>query len=176
MVLILMLTVAIRSRRRHPWLTFGLIWPLVAMLPTHSLIARLDPIAEGPLYLAAVGPAISVGYYAARWLHNSHRKAGIVLGTMLLCASALCVWRTSVWGSQVQLWQEATVRAPQSARAWTNLGMAYTSAGDAAAARAAYLRSLQLDPANVRAMINLETLAAIADTHSAALMSSGITP
>ena len=179
-MLAVMLAVAIGSRRRHPWLTFGLIWPLIAMLPTHSLIARLDPIAEGPLYLAAIGPVIAASRYAARWLRDSHRTATVVLGTVLLGGllggSVLCMWRTSVWGNQVQLWQEATVSAPHSARAWTNLGMAYTTANDAVAARAAYLHALQLDPANVRAMINLETLAAIADTQPAALLSSGITP
>lgn len=146
--------------RRHRLLTLALLWLLVAMLPTHSFIARLDPIGEGQMYLAAFGPAIALVTCAAQWFRDArvHRSSTVFASIVLIVA--LCNWRTSSWADPGHLWQEATLRSPESARAWTNPGMAYLTQGNSRAAREAFRHYLKLDPANTLAFFNLETLAA----------------
>lgn len=166
LVLSAMIGAGMWFRVRRPLIALALLWPIVALLPTHSLIAKLDPITEGPLYLALIGPAIAFGGYASHWLRDaSARIARPVLTTAALTAVGLCAWRTVVWGDPVALWEEATVRAPVSSRAWTNLGMAHFAAGHHARARQAFATALDLDPSNVRVMLNLEAIAAL-DTNT----------
>jgi hypothetical protein len=160
--LLLMIALGIRLHTKHPWLALALLWPLIALTPTHSVIAKLDSITEGPLYLASIGPCIALGIYAERWLRRA--SVNVAVPTVLSVAAAaivLCAWRTIVWSSPVQLWREATLHAPASARAWTNLGMAQLNDGEYEAARRSFNKSLELDSTDVRVMLNLELIAAI---------------
>ncbi|MEZ5729795.1 MAG: hypothetical protein R3E48_18500 [Burkholderiaceae bacterium] len=61
-IVLAMGAVALGYRHRRPIIALGLMWPLLALLPTHSFIARLDPVVEKPLYLAWVGPSLLIGY------------------------------------------------------------------------------------------------------------------
>jgi tetratricopeptide (TPR) repeat protein len=157
-----MIALGIRLHTKHPWLALALLWPLITLTPTHSVIAKLDSITEGPLYLASIGPCIALGIYAERWLRRA--SVNVAVPTVLSVAAAaivLCAWRTIVWSSPVQLWREATLHAPASARAWTNLGMAQLNDGEYEAARRSFNKSLELDSTDVRVMLNLELIAAI---------------
>jgi hypothetical protein len=156
-------TIAIRARLRRPFVTLALLWPLIAMLPTHSLIAKADAITEGPLYLAWIGPSIALGH----WLAVRTRAQGSIYAKALAVAAivvavALCQWRVSVWRNSVSLWQEATLRAPSSTRAWSNLGVAQLARGHYDAARMALQTALELDPYNMQARLNLDIVAALA--------------
>jgi hypothetical protein len=160
--ILLMVAIAVRIRLRHPSITLALLWPLIALLPTHSFIAKLDSVTEGPLYLACIGPAIATGIYVSRWLmQRSINVAMPVLMSAAAAAVVLCAWRTLMWIQPAALWEEATLRAPHSVRSWTNLGMAELNAGNYAAARLAFHKAIDLEPSNPRAMLNLEVIAAI---------------
>lgn len=164
--LTLMIGTAVWFRGRQPLLSLALLWPIVALLPTHSFIAKLDAVTEGPLYLALIGPSIAASWFMSRWLQLlAHFRVAMLLSAATL-AIALCVWRTVVWGNPVLLWQEAVTHVPASARAWTNLGMAHFSAGDYASARQAFATALDLDPTDVRVMLNMEALAAVTPQES----------
>jgi protein O-mannosyl-transferase len=83
-------------RRRAPLLMLACVWPIVALLPTNSLLAKIDPVTEMPLYLAWVGPAIAIGY-GARLLYARARtpltaRFTAASGTALLCLCA-GAWR-----------------------------------------------------------------------------------
>jgi hypothetical protein len=156
-------TIAIRARRQRPFVTLALLWPLIAMLPTHSLIAKADAVTEGPLYLAWIGPSIALGHWLAlrtRAQGSSYVKVFAVAASVV--AVALCQWRVSVWRNSVSLWQEATLRAPSSTRAWSNLGVAQLVRGHYDAARMALQTALELDPYNMQARLNLDIVAALA--------------
>lgn len=156
----LAIVAAVRLRRHQPLATLALLWPIIALLPTHSVIAKLDSVTEGPLYLACVGPAICGGSWTANWLQESRRRLSICAAALLI-AIGLCMWRTYVWSGPTRLWQEAVTRTPDSPRAWTNLGMAHLNADDVRQAQQAFRTALHLDPANARAMLNLEIIAAV---------------
>ena len=44
-----------RQLRPRPWLGFGMLWLLLHLLPTNSLVPRLDVANERQLYLASIG-------------------------------------------------------------------------------------------------------------------------
>ncbi len=158
-----MVVVAILERSRHPFIALALVWPIIAMLPTHSFIAKTDAITEGPLYLAWIGPSLALGHWFALRARESHpfqiKPAAIVLSAV---AIGLCLWRVSVWRDSISLWQEATLHAPTSARAWTNLGVAQLAQGHNDSARDALQMALKLDPGSMQARTNLDILAALA--------------
>jgi len=152
---------AIAMRRRAPLLMLACVWPIVALLPTNSLLPKVDLVTEKPLYLAWVGPAIAIGY-GARLLYARARtllaaRFAAVSGTALLCLCAgACAWRVSVWSDPTTLWLEATVSAPDKSRCWNNLGMAHFIAGRDVEAQRAFLWALRLDPTNALAEENLD--------------------
>jgi protein O-mannosyl-transferase len=135
---------------------------MLAMLPTHSVIAKVDAMTEGSLYLAWIGPSVALGEWFARREINRDwtvvKPVSLALGVFLIVI--LCQWRVSVWRDPVALWQEATLRAPDSARAWSNLGVAQLARGHNEAARLALQAALHLDPNNAQARFNLDIIAA----------------
>ncbi len=151
-------TIAVAMRHTRPMLTIGLLWPLIALLPTHSFIAKLDSISESPLCLAWVGPAIALGAGAGRWFATFNglrmRYYCILFGVIAL--SALCAWRAAVWSNPVRLWQEALRNVPHSSRAWNNLGMAHLADDNVEFARASFREALRLEPTNAQSQFNLE--------------------
>jgi len=161
--IIAMVAIAIWQHARRPFITLGLLWPLLAMLVSHSFIAKTDPVTEGALYLAWIGPSIALGEWFARRPrlaeHICVKGLAVALGAL---AIALCEWRVSVWSNPVALWEEATLRAPHSARAWTNLGVAHLAKGNDDSARSALRTALRLDPNDMQARFNLDIVAALA--------------
>lgn len=150
---------AIALRRRAPVLALALAWPIIALLPTSSVIAKLDLVTEKPLYLAWVGPAIVLGGALAT---GPARRA--VAAALVVTMTALAIWRARVWSDPIRLWQEATAHAPMKARCWNNLGMAYQAAGRDADAARAFGHAFALDPTDETARLNVETARILGDT------------
>jgi hypothetical protein len=141
---------------RRPWLGLGALWFFLHLLPTNSVLPRLDVANDRQLYLAMVGPALIAA--VALW-HCPARAArwGTVAALALLLGGAT-VLRTREFRSELALW-EATVRtSPGKARAWNNLGYAHQLAGNREAARRAYRQALSLDPRHPKARANLDAL------------------
>jgi tetratricopeptide (TPR) repeat protein len=134
------------NRRRF---ALALAWPIVALLPTCSVIAKIDLVTEKPLYLAWVGPAIAIG------IATSGRSRLLV--ALLVCALALAsARRAAQWRDPVGLWEDAVAQAPTKARCWNNLGMTYLGARRDAEAVTAFEHALRLDPEYHLAAANLE--------------------
>jgi tetratricopeptide (TPR) repeat protein len=147
------IAVATLARRRAPIVTLAIVWTLLALAPTSSFIAKLDPVTEKPLYLAWIGPSLAAGALVAR-----SRGAAVAAAALLVVLAVSAAARVTVWRDARTLWADAVARAPANGRAWNNLGKAYVDAGDVAAARAAFARAVRLDPQDVTARRNLARL------------------
>ena len=161
LALALLASAAFAARRRHLLLTLAIGWPLIALLPTNSIVPKLDFVTEKPLYLAWIGPAIALGAGArALWAPGVGARARGWIGAgaaALLCAGlAGCLWRASLWRDPAALWLDATAKAPNKSRCWNNLGTAQLVAGRDGEAFSAFERALRLDPANEYARSNLQ--------------------
>jgi tetratricopeptide (TPR) repeat protein len=149
------IVIALLARRRAPLAALAILWTLVALAPTSSVLAKADVITEKPLYLAWIGPSLAIGALARG------RVAPAVLAlALVLAAGVAAAGRVAVWKDPVALWAGAVEQAPRSARAWNNLGMACTLVRDDRRARAAFLEAIRLDPDDHVARANLARLLA----------------
>jgi hypothetical protein len=159
------------TRRRRPALAFGTAWTLIAVLPSNSLVWRLDPVAPRALYLASIGPvllAALAGCALARRLPAllPARRATAVLAAalVLVCALPLAALaraaerRARLWAEPAALWADAAIKAPARARPWNNLGVQLLLADRLDEAEAAFRRALVLDPAETNALCALDSI------------------
>jgi tetratricopeptide (TPR) repeat protein len=144
--------------RRASAAAFAALWFVVLLLPTNSVLPRLDVVNERQVYLAALGPFLLVALGVAA-LRRRQRWAGATLALVLPATLAGLTWaRNRDYRSEVALWR-ATVRVtPENVRAWNNLGWAWQLAGCWAEAEAAYDEALRLEPSDGGVQGNLRAL------------------
>jgi len=152
--------------RKRPAAGFGLLWFFLQILPTNSIVPRLDVANERHLYMASWGIFLAAGDAARlarasipgkeRWLRASAFAAAAIL-------IFFTVARNGVYRSEVVLWEETAHLSAGKARVHNNLGFAYHLAGEPDRAIPAYRRALGIDPGFRLARGNL----AVAEVESA---------
>ncbi|MEK6211762.1 MAG: tetratricopeptide repeat protein [Pseudomonadota bacterium] len=148
--------------RRRSWLAFALLWFFIHLLPTNSVLPRLDLANDRQLYLASVGVFLVAAIALQRLLERAQRRwvVNALVGIMLLGLGYATAQRNETYRSEVSFWEDAATKSPHKARVFNNLGFVYQQAGRLDAAEQAYLRALELDPKHPRAYWNLENLRA----------------
>jgi hypothetical protein len=145
--------------KRSPWLGFGILWFFIVLLPTNSLIPRLDVANERQLYLSSSGIFLIVAIACAKLAVRAGKN--LVYWTMaaVLVALAGCtILRNQVYRSEIALWEDTARKSPHKPRAFNNLGYAYFLAGRNEDAEKAYRQALHLKPDYKPARNNLESL------------------
>jgi hypothetical protein len=160
---ITVVTASLIFRRSRPWLWFGVFWFIIALIPSNSIIARLDVVNERHLYLANFGIFLFIGCEASRLFKEGNIQrpfitvsSAILLGILL----TFTVMRNNDYRNEVALWESTVKISPYNARGYNNLGCAYELAGKYDKALKAYERSLRINPLHENARLNLERLAA----------------
>lgn len=135
--------------RRRPAAGFGLLWFFLQILPTNSVVPRLDVANERHLYLASWGIFLAAGE-AARFARASLPGKEWWLRASAYAAAAILIFftvaRNGVYRSEVSLWEETARLSGGKARVHNNLGFAYHLAGEPDRAIPAYRRALGIDP------------------------------
>ncbi len=149
---------ALTNIRRFPLPAFAVLWFLIWLAPTNSLLARLDLVNDRQLYVALAGPALLLAA-AIRRLAARQRAIAVTAFVAVLAFSGLATHlRNDVYREEVTFWRDVVSRSPHNARAFNNLGIALADQCDLRRAEEAWLRALQLDPGYVRAAVNLRLL------------------
>lgn len=86
-----------------------------------------------------------------------------------LAQQAIALAVQSRWQDAIEVNRQIVDLAPNDAEAYNRLGKAYTETGEIVAAREAYERALQADPANLIAQRNLERLSHVSEMEAAEL-------
>ncbi len=156
----------IASIVRRPAIAFGILWFFLWLLPTNSILPRLDVANDRQLYLALLGPAwlvaLAVGAVTAKRGPAVRIAAALVLVVGLGTATHR---RNQVYADEIVFWEDVTGKSPENGRAFNNLGYAYALTSRNDAAEAALRRALAIDPQDVRAAANLRLLREGALTH-----------
>lgn len=142
--------------RRRPATGCALLWTFLHLLPTNSVLPRLDVANDRQLYLAMIGPAWIAADFV--WRALPIRYAAIIAALLALVLGTHTVLRNRDYRDEVSLWRATAALSPAKPRVWNNLGYAYRLAGDTRAARAAFEKALTLDPAFDKARHNLDAL------------------
>jgi tetratricopeptide (TPR) repeat protein len=125
---------------------FLLLWPAMTLVIESSFIP-LEMVFEHRMYLPMVGLALLAG---AAWIAVYDRRpaylpafAAVVVVVALGLAFSTAK-RTEFWQEPLVLNEDAVKKAPNSRRAWSNLGMYRYLDGDQAGAIAALEKAIEL--------------------------------
>lgn len=148
--------IAWRMRRVDGLVTFGILWFMLALVPSAALVTMGmgEPMAEQRAYVASAGLFLAIGAAVARfeaWRRwNTRRGARIlfrgIVAAVLVLLSMHTVLRNAVWGHPVTLWSEAIDRAPNSWHAQLLFGEALHDAGRHDEAIGAFTTALRTRP------------------------------
>ncbi len=159
LLLLLLLAAGAYAFRKRSLAGFGILWFFLHLLPTNSIVPRLDVANERQLYLASWGLFLALASFADRIPEGAWRRRAAVCALLLAAMfGGFTVLRNAAYRSEVALWEDTARKSPGKARAHNNLGYAYRRAGRFAEAREEYLRALAIDPGHPFARGNLGEL------------------
>jgi Tfp pilus assembly protein PilF len=142
---------------RHKWsfVSAGLVWMSVAILPFCGVVPIYQGMAERFLYYASAGLALSI---VALCYAATGETRSIVLGVVALWA-LWGVWRLHVrlvdWSDPVLLYQSSLQGSPNSTRLLFNLGAIQEKSGDLMHAELSYRAALLRNSRFERALAGL---------------------
>lgn len=138
------LALAVAVRRRVPAVAFGLLAAAVSYAPTSNLFFVSGVmLAERALYLAALAPALVLGWVACAARPQWSRRA--VTGAGLLLMVGFCartVTRVPFWRDTRTVVIEGFIQHPESFAAHVRLAQVREQTGDVQGAVAQYLAAL----------------------------------
>lgn len=138
--------------RRTRVIGFGLLWFLIALLPT-----SLSPLAEAMndhrtffpymgLVIALAGAAAMIAEWMRECPAPAKRLAAAAV-VLLLCSSAFATYqRNRVWRDDESLWHDAVLKGPGNGRALMNYGDALMARGRLAEALDDFEQARKLAP------------------------------
>lgn len=151
----MVLVAALLKVRRASVGAFAVLWFLLWLAPTNSLLPRLDVANDRQLYLALIGPAWWVTVHLAHW-HRAQPPASNLATALLVVALSWATYqRNGIYETEITFWQDTAARNPASARAANNLGMAYAVDCRFDQAANEFQRSMALSAEDYHAAINL---------------------
>ena len=114
------LALALAQRRRFPLACFGLLFFLVVLAPTSSVVPIADPLVERRMYLPMIG-LILIGIEV---LSRLRLQAPALVSTVLIVTlvyGALCYERNREWGDPEELLASATRECVRNPRPYVML-------------------------------------------------------
>ncbi|MBA4136132.1 MAG: hypothetical protein C0518_02305 [Opitutus sp.] len=143
-VIVGMLAVTIQLLRRAPRIGFVVAAFFVLLAPSSSVVpVATQTLAEHRMYLPLAALAVLSAAGLWRWRPRQAWPVTLALAAVLGIGT---YQRNTAYHDEVGLWRDTTQRAPQNARAWSNLGFALAQRGDFTAAIPHYRRALELEP------------------------------
>lgn len=151
------------SRNGNPYFrlsAFGILWFFLTLSVESSVLPIIDLIFEHRVYLPSIGfflATSSIGLWFGLERETQLVRQRVVQGFLFVAlVLAGATWkRNLVWTNEVTLWEDATAKKPNSARAWNNLGGALIKQREGIKALQALIRSIELDPSKADAWNNV---------------------
>lgn len=136
--------VAVSVRRSYPLVAFGLVWFVLALVPT-SLIPVRDAMVEKRVYVAAAGLLLAAGSTLADPL--ARRPSARAVATVAVVALLVMTYkRNEHYASAMDVWAEAVQRAPNAWQAHLGYGDLLREIQRCDSAKAEYAQVLRLYP------------------------------
>lgn len=152
-------TVALFKKTRL--IGFGLLWFLIALLPT-SLLPLAEVMNDHRTFLPYIGLVITVAGAATLFVFRLDRQrtwikvAAVCAVALFLSAIAYATFqRSKVWKSEETLWRDVTIKSPNNGRGLMNYGNTLMAKGDYTGALDYFHRAQQFTPQYSILLINL---------------------
>lgn len=140
-VIVVMLALAVftfRNMKTRP-VSFGILWFLVALAPTSSLIPLYQMANDHRTFFPYIGLVLSVcwafGLLLIRYEDVIKKKLALrllclVLATIIILSHSYGTYqRNRVWNSNESLWYDVTVKSPTNGRGLMNYGLSQMERG-----------------------------------------------
>lgn len=139
---------------------FGLIWAVVILLPTSSIIPIVDPMYEHRMYLSLLGLSLAAVFLVllvSDSLSPAVRKTFLTFMLIIILPGMGYVTyeRNRVWITMESLWLDASQKSPRKSRPFNNLGNCYLLKGRYLSAVDSYRKAISLDPSNSKSYFNI---------------------
>lgn len=161
--LVFAIRASLRFREMRP-LAFGLLWFLIALVPT-SLFPLAEVENDHRMFLPFVGLALAVTWAIAlflkhreeHWLKSPRWRTAVAAGAVALLATYAYGThvRNAVWRSEESLWQDVVKKSPRNGRGLMNYGLTQLSKGNTLVAYDYFQRASFLTPNYSTLEINL---------------------
>jgi hypothetical protein len=144
-------------RRRSPLLLAGAaVWlaglfPMLGFVP--FIYQRHSTVADRYVYLAMLGPAIMLGWYASRYA-----RARIPAAILIVVLTACCIRQEAFWTDSLHLFEHAAQVSPSAPFNHLNYGVALAEGGRTHEASDQFRQTLALSPGNIQAQENLDLI------------------
>jgi tetratricopeptide (TPR) repeat protein len=119
--------------KRLPFLSFGILWYLLAISLESFIVVGLDLYFEHRNYLPMAGLILGIAAQLVCYVKVERLKGKYVWGAVValsLVLGSLTFQRNMVWEDSTILWQDTLDKAPGNLRAVISLGNAYLRAAD----------------------------------------------
>jgi tetratricopeptide (TPR) repeat protein len=143
---------ALKTARRLPAVSFGLLWFLLALLPT-ALMPLAEVANDHRMFMAFPGLALAVCALSQKALDpriaasRAWKQAVAVVGCIVLAAAAVGTYeRNEVWRSEETLWRDVTIKSPRNGRGLMNYGLSLMARGDYGGALEYFDRAVEFVP------------------------------
>lgn len=161
---LLLLVRATASVPRTAPIAFGVLWFLLGLAPTSSLVPLAEVLNDHRTFLPYVGLVIAAAWAihlaiehgVPQWSAPSRAALLLPLGIVLVGGHAIGAYqRNQVWHDDESLWRDVTVKSPRNGRGLMNYGLALMARGEYDGALDYYTRALELQPRYAFVHINL---------------------
>ncbi len=146
LILGVLVWLVIRPRSTNPLVRVGIAGILVSPFAAYAFIPLADVVLEHRAYIPGLGIAI-LAAALFRWLPTQFRNVRLVAPVLtVIVLAGMTIQRNTVFANNVALWQDATKKSPDKARAHFDLGAAYQTAQRTNDAIREYEIALKLKP------------------------------
>jgi tetratricopeptide (TPR) repeat protein len=152
--------IALYYFKRFPLICFCILWWFICLIPSNSIVPRLDIVNDRQIYMASIGALLLFAVAIVTLINQLKiQRFFWIIAVFILAFCLLNTWlRNWDYENEITLWLASTSQAPQNARAWNNLGYAYKLDKQNEKAMNAFEHALKLDDTNYKAYYNLQEL------------------
>jgi tetratricopeptide (TPR) repeat protein len=156
-ILVALIFAALRLTRRHPILSFCIMWFLVTLAIESSFIG-LEIVFEHRLYLPMFAFALALAYLLSLTPARHRAMMTALSGILVVTLMAVSIIRNMTWQDSAVLWADAVSKNPDSYRARNNLGRVLTDQGKGEQAARQFNEAIRIKPDYAEPHNNLGTL------------------
>ncbi|MFH1316468.1 MAG: tetratricopeptide repeat protein [Candidatus Woesearchaeota archaeon] len=165
LIIIALLVFAFYIRKRSKFISFGIFWFFITLIPFSNIFPVNVIMAERYLYVPSFGFCLILGFVFYKLINfksgspnvNKTVKAVSMLALviLLLWYSSVVIQRNSEWRDSISFWEITIGKEPRASRPYDNLGIEYLDMGNHADAIDYFLIAIDHNPLNHIAYANL---------------------
>jgi Tfp pilus assembly protein PilF len=164
---------ASRNKESRP-IAFGILWFLVALLPTSSVFAFAEVLNDHRPFFPYIGLVMAVVWACVLFIRKHETAFNKPIAKLLVPVSCLMLLaahsigahhRNDVWSSGEKLWKDVTVKSPGNGRGWMNYGNSQMAKGNYSEALIAFNKAKDLWPYYSYVHVNLGILHSATGKH-----------